>query len=1726
MNLPLTFYFATKFHFTETFYSWTFAYRTKTLKTHTLPMRKPLFCFNRNKTVALLAFLVFLAPKAILAQCGLSAFPEPAGALNPTAAWQQVDVGSGTYADINVTSGNLYSFRYLGSSVLTYKWDMTISNTSAVIVYNNSTSPLRDPWTGGICPPGGNPPQSSDWYSTFNGTVRVNTKTFDGTCHDYVPGLGSATLQYKVCTPAADPGIGSNSWNVEAFATGDIAIPNTNARWGYYNDANIGFNSQNYWALTSSPNTASGWVGCEMPEDMFTIRARRTGFPCNYYNLTLATADDDVAVYINGNQVYSAACCASGINLGDFVLGSADNIEVRFTALCGGDQVNLVVTPVAYSAVDGGQIGGIANGTNICEGQPVGLLTDVTPGSGGVSGLNNGGSIVYEWESSVDGGVTFVPSGVTTPSWNITGTVPAGGTYVFRRKSTDRCGNSAYSNAIFIIGNPAPNGSLSPVQQTICPGTTATLNLSFAPGTAPFDVVYTDGISNYNITGANTGDNFVVSPTVTANYNFVSITDALGCSRTSNFNGGAQVIVQPPISINNIQVTDVACNGGNTGAITISATGGVPPFQYSIDNGGTYQNSNTFNGLAAGSYDVVIRDNFGCVQAYGVPTVVGQPTALAVTETTTDASCANVFDGSITISATGGSPAYTYSLNGGPTQPGNVFSGLGAATYTVYVVDTHGCLDTNSVVIGNTYVISVDVDSFKDVSCFGAIDGSVTVHVNGGIPPYSYSINGVTFQPSGTFNNLSAGSYIITGRDSKGCTEFAQVVINQPSQVLVQIDSVINVLCNGSSTGAIYTSVSGGTAPYTYSWNTGSTADDYTGIAAGFYNVTVTDSKGCTAVGGANVTEPYALFVNVAGYSNLLCYGDTSGNIDITANGGVPPYSYAWNTGATTEDLSGLLSGTYTATVTDNNGCTASISQTLAEPVVLSSSVVGTNVLCYGTATGSADLTVTGGTQPYVFQWSTFEATEDISGLSGGLYYVVITDNNGCQTRDSVLINEPAPLVLTLNVTNISCFDANDGAIDLTVTGGTGAGTYTYAWSNGANTEDISGLGGATYVVTVTDGNGCTATASAMVVNPAALNSSAIVTDVTCNGASDGRIDLIISGGTPGYTYAWSNGATSEDLSGIVAGSYVFTATDSKGCTISDTVVVIEPQPLSTSGFIKHVTCAGNADACIDITAYGGTLPYSFTWSNGSSTEDVCNLNGGNYFVSVTDAQNCQVASLYVVIEPQPLTTNILSTNLSCNGSANGTVAVVPAGGTTPYEYLWNNFVTDSAQSGLGGGRYVVLVTDSNGCHTYDTAWVVEPAPIAITGVVTDAPCNNTSTGGIDITVTGGTSPYTFSWSNGATSEDLPNLPAGVYTVTVTDNNGCTAAATFEVHQAPGLFTTISTANPLCFGASNGFISVDVVGGSIPYTYTWSTNPPQSGAIATNLSEGIYTMTVVDVNNCSATVSVTLNDPAKLTVTVDASDSKCKNTSTGRIVAHATGGKAPYQYEVNGVVQASDTFYNVAPGTYTVGVTDANGCTGNTVVTIASPSVIEVDLTAPQSVILQGMTTQLVANTVSDKPVINYFWGPIDSLIIYDFSNCADPENCFNPHVNPFYTTTFYVTVMNADSCTASDTVTVVVEVEPKAFIPSAFTPNADGLNDRFEFDILGATDIEVSIWDRWGSRIFYNQHQANGFSGANGWDGTKDGKQLPNDTYVYQMKITYFDGRTKDITGTVTLMR
>ncbi len=1724
--------------------------------------------------------------------------------------------------------------------------------------------------------------------------------------------------------------------------------------------------------------------------------------------------------------------------------------------------------------------------------------------------------------------------------------------------------------------NPLPNGSING-SVTVCSGVDTAVSFSFAVGTGPFTVVYSDGTNSFTKSNVNTGDTIRVFPGVTTTYSLQQITDANGCVRNTGFLGAATVTVAPLPVVNNVFVQDVLCNGGNTGAISVTASNGTPTYTYSNDNGATYQSSNLFTGLTAGTYQVFIQDALACKSTPAYPVVVGEPTVLTHTATPQSASCDNVFDGKITVNASGGIPPYTYSLNGGPTQPGNIFSGLAAGTYTVLVTDFNACTSSSPVIIDTAYAVYASLVSQTPVSCFGGVDGTVTVELTGGVPPYAYSINGVQFVSSPTFTGLASGNYVVTLRDSKGCTDFVNLTITQPNQLQAQIDSVLNIGCNGASSGAIYITVSGGNPAYSFLWSNGATTEDVTGLVAGIYNVAITDTKGCSASVGATISQPLPLFVNVASYHDLLCYNDSSGSIDITANGGVPPYNFVWSDGETTEDIYGLLPGTYSATVTDANGCQKTISQTIIQPSQLSSAIASTQVLCAGAASGSvdltvsggttpynyvwnngattqdltgvsggtytvvvhdangcsitnstvvteptpitislvktdvlcngaltgaiditvnggtptitfawsntattedltgigagnyavtitdgngctasvsavitepsglvlnatpvnvacnggangsvditvqggvfpysfnwsnsattedinglsggtysvtitdanacsitasytitepgalntvltgtnvtcagaangsasvsasggtspysylwntfqttqtitgisggtyfvivtdahgcntsdsiiiteapaidltvsvthvlcngaatgainltvtggvgpydytwsnsattqdltgviagtytvtvkdasnctaimsatitqpaaivmnssvvnvgcaggadgsvditvqggifpytylwsnnattedihnvsggsfsvtvtdanactitatftitepsaitssivgtdvtcngahngaADLTVGGGTAPYTFLWSTFQGSEDISGLNGGLYYVIIKDANGCERKDSVLLAEPAPLILSTVVTNISCFNANDGAIDLTVTGGTP--NYSYAWSNSATTQDLSSLPGGLYVVTVTDTHSCTATTSVTIVNPSAIHTNFVVKNPLCYGDTSGRIDMITAGGTPGYVYLWSNGATTEDLMNLGAGTYIITVTDSRNCSRVDSAVVTEPGQIFTSGVVKNVTCAGLTDGFVDITAYAGTLPYSYLWSTGQSTEDIFNIPGADYYVTVTDANGCQAVSLYIIKEPLPLGISLVKTNVQCYGAATGTLAAIPTGGSRPYFYLWNTFDTDSSLAGVMAGHYVIQLTDSNGCFIYDSIDVTQPTEINITGSVTNAVCYGAATGSINITVAGGTGAYTYGWTGGAVTEDLDSAVAGTYTVTVTDANGCVKTATYTVGQGVQIISNLGTYDPICHGGNTGSITSITTGGVQPYAYLWS-NTKTSISVG-NLIAGTYTLTVTDALACTASASAVINDPAAIVVTANSQGAKCFNTANGIVSIGVTGGYAPYTYLLNGAGQHSDSssisFNNLAAGTYVLVVTDVNGCQGTANFSVASPGQINVDLQVTEQVILTGMNTQLIATATSDAAILNYFWNP-DSLTypLYDFSACGDPQNCANPFVAPRTTTTFTVTVMNADSCYASDTVTVEVLNKPSVFIPTAFTPNNDGLNDRFEFDILGAINIDVAVFDRWGQRVYYNAAQANGITNQNGWDGKVNSKAAPFDTYVYQLKVTYFDNVTKDFSGTVTLMK
>ncbi|MBK9318740.1 MAG: SprB repeat-containing protein [Bacteroidetes bacterium] len=464
-----------------------------------------------------------------------------------------------------------------------------------------------------------------------------------------------------------------------------------------------------------------------------------------------------------------------------------------------------------------------------------------------------------------------------------------------------------------------------------------------------------------------------------------------------------------------------------------------------------------------------------------------------------------------------------------------------------------------------------------------------------------------------------------------------------------------------ASTGAVNLTVSGGAPGYTYNWSNGSSNEDISGLNAGTYTVTVTDVNNCTATTSAIVTQTTAINLSTV-VTNVACNGASTGAVNLTVSGGTPGYTYNWSNGSSNEDITGLIAGTYTVTVTDANNCTATTSASVTQTNAINLSTVVSNVACNGASTGAVNLTVSGGTPGYTYNWSNGSSNEDISGLISGTYTVTVTDANNCTATTSALVSQASAINLSPVVTNIACNGGASGAINLTVSGGTPG--FTYNWSNGSSTEDISGLTAATYTVTVTDANNCTASVNAVVSQTSGLNLSTVVTNVACSGAATGAINLTVSGGVPGYTFNWSNGSATEDLSGILAGAYTVTVTDVNSCTGSASVVVSQPAALNLSTVVSNVVCNGGATGAINLTVSGGTPGYIYNWSNGSNNQDISGLIAGTYTVTVTDANNCTGTTSSLVTQSAAINLSTFVTNVACNGASTGAVNLTVSGGT------------------------------------------------------------------------------------------------------------------------------------------------------------------------------------------------------------------------------------------------------------------------------------------------------------------------------------------------------------------------------------------------------------------------------------------------------------------------------
>ncbi len=665
-----------------------------------------------------------------------------------------------------------------------------------------------------------------------------------------------------------------------------------------------------------------------------------------------------------------------------------------------------------------------------------------------------------------------------------------------------------------------------------------------------------------------------------------------------------------------------------------------------------------------------------------------------------------------------------------------------------------------------------------------------------------------------------------------------------------------NVTCSGFNNGTATATPSGGWFPYTYLWSNGATTQTITNLAPGNYCVTVTDIDLAFGTGCIAITQPPALGVDV--YCNSqICGFVPDGTAAAVPFNGTPPYSYLWSNGAVTPEITGLTQGTYTVTVTDANGCTATDFCEVGfwdEGIWLMDSIYQ-QINCFGAHNGWIHVSVMSGVGPYAYIWSNGGTTADIINLGPGTYTVTVTDlGTGCTNISSAILVEPAQLVCTPSSIPANC--GLNGTATITATGGTLP--YNYNWSNGQTGPSITVPAG-TYGVTVTDANGCSCSSNVTVSS----NSIALVVTVTptvpAGCVVGGSASATVSGGSGNYAYAWDNGNTTSTATNLAAGNHNVTVVDiTTGCQGIGTVTILVAPPLiPTATATAPATCLTGGTATASAT--GGIAPYTFQWDNGQLTVNATGLLAGQHSVTITDASGCVGIALVTILQSQGPTLNV-TVNLNATCTMGGTATALVSGSTGPYTYLWSasaNNQTTATATNLPPGTHSVTVTDINGCKAVGMATITQPgAPTAVISGSSPSACGS-NTGSATVSASGGTSPFTYKWNNPgmSTTATVTNLSAGTYTVTVTDAASCTATAVVSIAASlPPNVVIVASTNANC--STPGSAMASVSGGTPAYTYVWSNG--ETTATAVNLPAGTYTVTVKDANNCTATASVTI----------------------------------------------------------------------------------------------------------------------------------------------------------------------------------------------------------------------------------------------------------------------------
>ncbi len=1153
------------------------------------------------------------------------------------------------------------------------------------------------------------------------------------------------------------------------------------------------------------------------------------------------------------------------------------------------------------------------------------------------------------------------------------------------------------------------------------PGSEAQLNLTLQlqnPACGGFSsgkilVIPVNGNAPYTYLW-NTGSTANPLQNIPAGTYTVTVTDFQGATATAT----GTLTEPPPLSVA-IVVTDCGLPGTMEGVVT----GGIMPYSYQWSTGET---TSTITDLQPNLYCLTVTDINSC--AYQLCESIATPMALTVN--TTNATCGETEGGTADVFVTGGNLPYKYSWSNGGTND-TIFN-LPPATYEVTVTADNGCTETQSGMVGldtGSYQINFEV---MNPGCSGTSTGSISASGEGGFSPYQFIWS--TGDTATVIDSLPAGTYYVTATDGFGCVEEDSVTLVTSSSINLDLQ-FSNPVCQGSADGSVWATPMNGTPPYSFLWTTGDTTEQVGGLAAGTYAVFVIDSLGCLAADSIILTDPPAFTAQISPTNASQC-GEADGAATVTASGGGSmPYTFLWNTGDTLSSLDSLPVGLYTVTVTSDEGCTATASSVISSPDSLFLTINGVDEICVNTTNGELTALPNNGNAPFKFLWSTGDSTQTISDLPAGTYQVMATSNEGCVGTASATITPTAPpLAVSIDGTAVVCWNETNG--ELTAASTTGNNPFSYLWSNGATMQTVSGLAAGNYAVTVTDDEGCTGTATTEIEENPPISSNASILPVRCFGLSNGAISLSIGGGTSPLSILWENGSNSTIRNNLAAGNYSYSVTDAIGCTISNTVTVSQPDPLTINFNSSAGSCDSNGFSIAIVT--GGNAPYNYLWSTGATTTFIDNLDPGNYSLTVTDDKNCTKSATVTILPYPDIQLSVISSNTTCNGTSNGAATANATGGTPPYSYLWSNGETSSSINDLTFGTYSVTVTDATDCTATGSAAVILGSGL---GVSIDDPgyvCPGETAFATAIAV-GGNTNYSYNWSDGQTGQTALNLSSGTYSVTVTDQNGCSGEASTTLQTGGGFSVGNLVTDVSCFGESTGKINLTVQGGLSPYIYSWS-NGGNTASIQ-NLSVGDYSVTVSDQSSCTQVYDFSVTEPSLLEMEVSGKNGVCGNQGSAN--ATIEGGTMPYFYQwSNG--NTNPSISALLPGTYSLTVTDAKGCTqaGSTTVATITPPSCDVVLSQPVTSI-NGSNGAISGVPSNGTTPYSYLW-----------SNGQD-----TPAITGIGAGNYELTVTDADNCTTVCTISLSDGARIGDFVWE--DANENGVQDAGEF---GLADVVVDL--------------------------------------------------------------